>query len=233
MNENLAVTSESISFTELFVTGSGINVVTDSVAMAGGANLARGTVLGKVTVGAATAAAKSGGNTGNGTLTMNASTPVLAGAKPGVYGVRVICAAVAQVGTTPPVPAVKAFAKLTDPDGIVLDTFELPTTPGVTISNKLKFVILDGTTPFAAGDGFDITVAAGSGSYKAVNSANADGSQIPLAILAGDAASADTVAPVYLTGEFNAAALTFGGSDTADTHKDALRKLGIFAKTVA
>ena len=46
-----------------------------------------------VPVGAASVAAKSGGNTGTGTLTMDATTPILAFAIAGVYAVRCIEAA--------------------------------------------------------------------------------------------------------------------------------------------
>lgn len=123
MNENLAVTSISITHVELFVSGSGFPVVTDSVTVASGNKLTRGTVLGVVTA---------------------------------------------------------------------------------------------------------------SGKAVAVDSTKNTGEEAPYAILASDtdATSADVVAPVYLTGEVNSAVLTFGGTDTADTHKAALRKIGIFLKSV-
>jgi Bacteriophage lambda head decoration protein D len=65
-----------------------------------------------------------------------------------------------------------------------------------------------------------------------VNSANTDGSQNPYAILADtvDATTEDRPAVAYLTGEFNGAALKFGGTDTVATHKKALREIGIFVK---
>ena len=73
-----------------------------------------------------------------------------------------------------------------------------------------------------------------SGKAVKVDSSKSDGSQTPHAILIEDtdATDADAVATVFLTGEFNAAALKFGGADTVATHKKALRSLGIFAKTV-
>lgn len=197
----------------------------------GSGTVVRGTVLGKVTIGAATAAAKAGGNTGNGTLTMDATTPILAGAKVGVYKLRIVRAAVAQVGTTPPVPAVAPLAKFVDPDGNILDTFELATTPGVTITNDLKFAVLEGNTPFAVDDGFDITVAAGSGKYKIVNSANVDGSAVAEVIVAQTVAvpaNAELNAECYTQGVFNGDHLTFGGSDTAATHAARLRALNMF-----
>lgn len=71
-----------------------------------------------------------------------------------------------------------------------------------------------------------------SGKLNVVNSANSDGSQVPYAIACDtvDATGADVATAVYLTGEFNEAALVFGGSDAAATHKAALRGLGIFLK---
>jgi hypothetical protein len=76
-----------------------------------------------------------------------------------------------------------------------------------------------------------------SGKGKLVNSANtgaaADGSETIYAILAEDVnATTDKTAAVYLTGEFNENALTFGGADTSTTHKTAARKVGIFFKSV-
>lgn len=65
-----------------------------------------------------------------------------------------------------------------------------------------------------------------------VDSSKSDGTQIPYAIVAQDvdATLADSMALVYLTGEFNGAALIFGGSDTIATHKAALRRIGLFIK---
>jgi len=77
-------------------------------------------------------------------------------------------------------------------------------------------------------------VVTATGKAVKVDSTKADGSQVPYAILTQDtdATAADILAPVYLTGEFNGAALIFGGTDTKDTHKASLRKIGIFVKTV-
>lgn len=66
-----------------------------------------------------------------------------------------------------------------------------------------------------------------------VDSASADESaKVPYGILADDvdATTEDVPAVVYLTGEFNQNALIFGGQDTYETHKEALRKIGIFLK---
>lgn len=72
-----------------------------------------------------------------------------------------------------------------------------------------------------------------SGKLVTVDSAGTDdGRRAPYAVLAEavDATSADKVAGVYLSGEYNEDALVFGGTDTKDTHRAELRKLGIYLK---
>lgn len=71
-----------------------------------------------------------------------------------------------------------------------------------------------------------------SGKYVLCDSGAADGSQAPVAILAEDcdASGGDAQAVVYLSGAFNENAVTFGGSDSADTHRAALRDLNIYLK---
>ena len=200
--------------------GSDIPAMTKVVTLVSGAgDLARGTVLGKIIKGSATAAAKSGGNAANtGALTMDATTPVLAGAKVGVYTVRCITAAT-NGGTF----------RVTDPDGFVLGDVAV----AATFANDIKFAIADGTQDFIVGEGFDITVAAGSGYYKTVNSANVDGSDVAECILAANtnATSAAVAALVYVTGQFNTEALTFGGSDDAADHRETLHLRGIILTT--
>lgn len=73
------------------------------------------------------------------------------------------------------------------------------------------------------------------GKYIKCDSAAVDGSQAPACILAedADATSADVNATVYLSGAFNQSAVTFGGTDTAATHRVALRDLNIYLKAVA
>jgi hypothetical protein len=137
-----------------------------------------GMVVGKVVTGAATTAAKSGGNTGNGTITMDATTPVLAGAKTGVYTVRCIAAA-ANGGTF----------RVEGPNGDVLGDVAV----AATFSDDIKFVIADGATDFIVGDGFDITVAAGTGKFSPLDPAANNGLAVADAILftSADASAAD------------------------------------------
>jgi hypothetical protein len=220
--------------------GSQMPVVDDDVVIAKGEGvLARGTLLGLVTRGKleAEAAAKTGGNAGSGTLTLDAETPVLAGARAGEYSVRVIRSAVAGVATTPPVPAQLAVAEFKDPDGNVLAVFDVPGTSGTIVSNHLKFVMAEGDTPFAVGDGWDIAVTEGaaSGLYKAVDSTATDGSADPVAVLAFavDATDDDAAGVAYFTGEFNEGALIFGRKeDTVAMYKAAARDRGLFFKKV-
>lgn len=223
--------------------GSQMPVVDDEVIIAEGEGiLARGTLLGIATKGEleAEAAAQGEGNTGDGTLTLDVETPLLAGATAGVYTVRVVRAAIAAVEEGEGVQAVHghlALAELKNPDGRVLEVFDVPGTTGVTVANQLKFVMVESGTPFVVGDGFDITVTetAASGLFKAVDSTATDGSADPVAVLAFavDATDDDAAGIAYFTGEFNEDALIFGrDEDTAAMYKAAARDRGIYFKKV-
>ncbi len=99
------------------------------------------------------------------------------------------------------------------------------------------FPLVDGEVTIVSGQtlarGTLIGKITATGKYKICDSASDDGSENPKGILAAavDAASADVAhAPYYLAGTFNEDAVVFGGSDTAETHRDALRDLSIFLK---
>jgi len=184
----------------------------------GTAALAQGTLLGKVLVGAAVSAAKAGGNTGAGTLTMDVVTPVLPGAKVGVYKAR--CVVTAGNGGT---------FEVEDPDGFVLGRVAV----GETFQDDLKFVIADVGADFILGDGFDITVAAGSGKYVKSLAAATDGSQVPDAILAHDVGAADGAdleAVAIIGGSINKDYLVLGAGHTVASIADALRVKGIYLR---
>jgi hypothetical protein len=123
-----------------------------------------GTVLGAYTVGAqATAsAAADAGNTGNGTLAMDGSTPVLAAAIDGVY--RVIF----NAATT---------FTVEDPTGKEIGKGAT----GAAFSKGVKFTITAGGTAFVAGDAFSITVGVESNladrRFVPLNLSATDGSQ--------------------------------------------------------
>ncbi len=187
----------------------------------------RGSVMGKISIGAASSAAKSGGNTGTGTFVLDATTPVLAGAKVGVYTLRCITAT-----------SNGGVFRLTDPDGYDLGDYTIAAGPGgvVTVANDIKGVITDASTDFIVGDGFDITVAAGSGKWKLAVAAALDGSAVPRAILSEDldASDDDVTGPAYFEGEFASEMLTYGAGHTAATVEAAFRAAGqaIYLKSV-
>jgi hypothetical protein len=151
-----------------------------------------GTVLGRITLDddvtvAAAGAGVAGANTGNGTCTPDATTPLLAGAKAGIYTAK--CIAAATNGGT---------FRVYDPDGLVLGDVAV----GTAWASGIKFLIADGTADFAVGDGFAITVAAGSGKFTIFDPAGLDGRQYPVAVLLAnvDASSDDKVGPILARG---------------------------------
>ena len=207
--------AESLTYDNLFA-GATPLLVTRAETVLSGQNLVKGAAVGRVTLGAASVAAKQGGNTGNGTFTLDATTPILANAQSGVYVVTCITA-----GTN------TATWRVVDPQGFVIGQ---DVALGGTFATQIKFVIADGSTDFVVGDAFNVTIAAGSGKIKQLLSTNLDGSQYPYGVLAADvdASGGDKAGTVYLTGKYNSAAITWGGSDTVATHRDAFRNLGIY-----
>lgn len=144
------------------------------VIVSGEGKLSTAQVLGRITAGTASAAAKPG-NAGNGTV----GAITVGGAKPGVYVVTFI------------EPASNAGAfQVEDPDGINVGT---GTVAAAFTGGGLTFTIADGAADFAAGDQIRITVAAGSGKWAALDPAGTDGRQHAAGILFRevDATSAD------------------------------------------
>jgi hypothetical protein len=72
-----------------------------------------------------------------------------------------------------------------------------------------------------------------SGKVNLSLSAAGDGSQTPYAILAEDidATAEDKEAVAYISGDFNADAITYGAGHTADSVKDGLRDVNIYLHT--
>lgn len=134
---------------------------------ADGTAMEAGAVLGQITTAGATAAA-GGGNTGNGTLTVDVTDPVLADAQTGAYTVT-ITEAVTNGGQY----------TVTDPNGDVIGVANV----GDTFANEIKFVLADGATDFVVGDFFTVTVAAGSGKYVAYSASATDGSATVAGVL--------------------------------------------------
>jgi hypothetical protein len=117
----------------------------DAVVLAAGqSNILTGTVLGQKSAGADLIEVVPGGrNTGHGVLTMDPTTPLLAGVLPGVY--TATCTAAAVGGGT---------FTVTDPKGNVFGTVAV----GATFATQIKFVIADGAPDFIVGDLFSIEV---------------------------------------------------------------------------
>lgn len=186
-------------------------VTGQAITLTGGAALARGAVLGQETVGSVTAAAKGGGNTGNGTCTLLSAGVE---AKVGAYTLTFTGATTFTV---------------VDPDGEQL----ADGVNGAYNDAEIAFTVTAGGPAFVAGDGFVITVAAGNGKYKLSVATAADGSQNPSAILAdaADPTGGDVNCAAYLTGEFNGAAMSFDASWSLAALTPLLRPLGIHVRT--
>jgi hypothetical protein len=137
--------------------------------------LTSGMVLGKATLGAATAAAVAG-NTGNGTM---GAVTVTGLAKPGVY----------RLVITEPASNAGNFI-VEDPDGVIIGAG----TVAVAFSaGGLAFTLADGSTDFIAGDSFTITVAAGTGKYVQLLETGATGIEDIAGILLLDTTAPDGV----------------------------------------
>lgn len=186
--------------------------VARKVTLLSGQNCIRGTVLGKITLGAVSET--HAGNTGTGAMTLDATTPRLAGAQLGVYTVLCIAAA-SNSGTF----------RVFDPKGNALGDYVVA---DPAFAHQIKFTIAD-ATDFIVGDKFLVTVAAGSGKYVKSLAAAIDGSEVPDAVLAEDtdASSADVDTPAFFRGMFNDAAITLGTGHTAASIREGLRVKGI------
>lgn len=183
-----------------------------------------GQVLGKITLGAVSSAVKAAGaNTGAGSLTLDATTPALANCKVGLYTVRVT-----QVGTI----------SVIDPFGVSVGVASYAAGGSVTFADEIKFAFVDdATTHWAVGDGFDITVAAGSGKYTQLTPAALNGSQNAAGILIGGASTttyaADTAGVAVVRGPaiLKTAGLAWTSGMTATQQTAALAQLAALGIT--
>lgn len=188
--------------------------------------LKRGTVLGKITLGAGTPA-EGAGNTGDAVIPDDGVT-VLAAAQVGVY--NLVCITADGGG-----PASDAVFAVYAPDGSRLPN----ATQGVEYAGgHLTFTIGDASsTGFAVDDTLTITVAAGSGKYEGLDPDGTDGSQTAAAILARDitvADDSDAKATAYVHGEFREDDLVWTHTGITNNEKAAavadLFAAGIFCK---
>jgi hypothetical protein len=123
-----------------------------------------------------------------------------------------------------------ATFSVVDPDGVALANAVV----GTPYVGAINFTLNDGSNNFDIGDTFTITVSATLGNWKQAVSTAVDGSQAVDMILAedADATSATQPVPVYLDGVFNEDAIIWGGADTANTHRQAMRDKGLHLVTI-
>jgi len=185
-----------------------------------GGDYGDGTVLGRILRGAATSAAKAGGNTGDGAM---GAVTAGAAAQVGVYQLRIVAAA-ANGGTF----------HVFDPQGDLVGEGSV----GVAFAGGgLSFTLADGAADFVVGDGFDITVAAGSKKLTQLDLDATDGSQIAAATLYGSAKAADADVNATIMArdcEVNGLALTWPAGISAAQKTaaiDALAEAGIIVRS--
>jgi hypothetical protein len=181
------------------------------VTLATGNDLEAGAVLGRIPAGTAGVPVKTG--TGNGTMTMDVTTPVLFNGKTGTYTATCVAAA-SNSGTF----------RVEDPDGLVLGDVVV----GATFADGIKFVIADGATDFIVGDKFTVAVVVAQGEYTELDPTATDGSQIASAVLfaAVDATAADRAAVVIKRdAEVAAHALGWNEAVTTDQKTAAIAQL--------
>jgi hypothetical protein len=190
--------------------------------------LVAGQVLGAsaIIAGATASAAADASNTsGSGAITLDGTTPVLAGAKNGVY--RVVCIEPATNG---------GIFAVFDPNGVEIGTVAV----AATFAKEIKFVIAD-ATDFAAGDAFSVTVGIEQSDreYKAFDTTATDGAQRVAGIL-WDAVTTDGsnrgIGAAIVRGpcQVRGSDLTWPASDLTDAQKAAaiadLASLGIIVR---
>lgn len=178
--------------------------------IASGQNLTANTVVGKITLGAATVT-PGGTNTGDATLTVAA---LLDGAKVGDYTITCITAPTGA-------GANNAVFSVMDPDGYRLADL----TQAVAYTDDLSMTLgAASAADSIVGDTYTVTVAAGSGKYVAADPTAVDGSQIAVGILpaAVDASAADTASGIVTyNATYADAAIVWGAGYTTDAQKDA------------
>lgn len=204
-----------------------VNYTRDAITLlSGGSACVVGQVLGKINVGTATAAAKGGGNTGNGTCTLVTAQPK---AVAGVYK-----AIVEIAGTN------SATWNLYDPNGELIDqkVYAGSGATAVFANDQIHATITDGSTDFVVGDEFDITVVAGSGKWVQVNPSATDGSNVAagVCLLAADPTSADVASVAVTRGPaiLKTGGLTWTSGMTTNQQTAALAQLaalGITSRT--
>lgn len=159
------------------------------------------------------------GNTGNGVF---GAVTVTTGAKAGAYRVTFI----------EPVTNLGTF-EVEDPDGHIIGAGKVGT---LFSASGISFTIVDGGTDFLAGDAFTITLASGSGEYRAVSPTAKDGTQIAAGLLYGDCDATDgskKKAAIVRDAEYNDSIIPWGtlSDNQIATVKRQLALVGLIART--
>jgi hypothetical protein len=178
--------------------------------VAGQTGLVPGMVLGQITkTGAATSAAFAA-NTGNGTM---GAVTVSAGAVSGNYKLVII-----EPGTN-----VGTFT-IEDPNGKFLGRGAVA---AAYTGGGIAFTLADGATDFIAGDGFTISVTAGSGKYGTYDDGNTDGTEVATAILLEEVdATADvSAAVIFRIAEVKTSALKWAAANDSTSKSAAYVQL--------
>jgi hypothetical protein len=153
-----------------------------------------------ITAAGAVAAAYAG-NTGNGAM---GAVTLSAGVQAGVYRLTIV-----EPGTNVGTFVVEAPDGRMIGRGVVASAFS---------AGGLAFTLADGATDFVAGDGFTITVGAGSGYWGAYSASSAAGLDNAAAILTHEAPISTTTqlaTVIERLAEVKAAALDWNGADAA------------------
>lgn len=208
MSLNLGLTDQGSSSTDnLFIESFDSGPFITGTIASGEGVLARGSVLAKTSPNVPTTGTADGGNTGDGTMTLVA---VQAKTKNGIYTMTCITA-VANGGVF----------NVFDPDGLQLND----ATEGIAFtSDQITFLLTDGAADWVVGDFFTVTVVVGALILTLV-----DGDS-PFAVLLDDvdATSVDVTAAIAERGHFDENHLIFGGTDTIETHRVAMRAIGLY-----
>lgn len=179
--------------------------------LSGSGVIKAGMVLGQITKAGTASAAAYAGNTGNGTM---GAITVSAGAIAGDYKLTI-----AEPGTN-----VGNFF-VEDPTGKFVGQGDVA---AAFSAGGLAFTLADGSTDFAAGDGFTITVAAGSLKYAPYDDDNTNGTEVATAIAYSevDATSADKqVAVIFRNAEVKLSALQWAATNDATDKTNGLADL--------
>lgn len=191
----------------------------ENVTVLSGQNLVAGAVIGKATV-ALTVAEPGHTGTGDGAITMDVTTPVLAGAQVGTY--TATCTHVDTAG---------GMFTVLDPNGICIGNVRV----GDTFANQIKFVIADGSTDHAAGSKFTIVVTAGTGKVRALPKAldSLDGTSKPYGVLVApvDASGGDKPGvAIVRDAEVQSSLLTYDTTSISTLCNTQLGTLGVIAR---